>query len=171
MTLKYTQITMMPGLDHYVGINQHAACNGSKCLCLPSEEKVVGSNAEYKCNPIPPRRYPPIPPNLLLHAFSHPKMIKASQTLAFNQFPKKLHQKLVARLDKEAIGWGIYIREGLNWNKVWALMVIAFIGGSLIFSILWTVLKHDTQGAFGVASWWLTMCTVVLGYFATRDIV
>lgn len=159
----------MAGRHQYAGINFHSACTDDRCSCLPSEDKVHGSNAEYKCNPIPPRRYPPLPPNLLAHALSHPHTIEDGQTLALNQFPKKLHQRLAAKLDREAVGWGIYIREGLDWNKIWALMIGAFVAGSLIFGVLWTVLEHDIQGAFGVASWWLTMCTVVLGYFATRE--
>lgn len=82
--------------------------------------------------------------------------------------PKKLEGRLMGQLHAPVFGWGIHFREGWHWNRIWAAMLVLFVLGSLVFAVLWTVFQHDIQGAFGVASWWMSVGTILLGYAATR---
>ena len=86
------------------------------------------------------------------------------------QFPKKLQGELEASLDEEVIGWGIYLQEGLHWTKIWAAVLAIIILGSFIFGVLWSIFQKDVQGAFGIASWWVSLCTVILAWLAARDV-
>ncbi|KAL3962979.1 hypothetical protein ACCO45_004502 [Purpureocillium lilacinum] len=63
--------------------------------------------------------------------------------------------------------WGIYYQEDWDWAKIWWILGAGFFPPSLLFGILWGILKQDIQGAFGVASWWMAGATVVVGIAGT----
>lgn len=85
-----------------------------------------------------------------------------------NQIPKKLKGKLEEKLDDDVNGWGIQFEEGPDWSKIWTAMTVVFVLGSVLFGILWSVFEQDVQAAFGVSNWWISLCTVFLGYWTTR---
>lgn len=45
---------------------------------------------------------------------------------------------------------------------------LLFLLGSLLFAILWTTLKMDIQGAFGVSSYMVTASGIFLAWLASR---
>lgn len=53
------------------------------------------------------------------------------------------------------------------WTKIWWILGIGFFPPSLLFAILWGILKQDIQGVFGVASWWMAGATIVVGIVGT----
>lgn len=61
----------------------------------------------------------------------------------------------------------IYYKEDWNWIKIWWVLALGFFPPSLLFGVLWGILKKDIQGAFGVASWWMTAATILVGVFGT----
>ncbi|KAF2145778.1 uncharacterized protein K452DRAFT_125379 [Aplosporella prunicola CBS 121167] len=143
-------------------------CRPAACECLPPKPLTEDPDPEYRCAPVPPPYSPPIGPNLLMHYLQHPDCISAKQTRVLRQFPKRMRGQLAA-LDDAVHGWGIHFREGWAWDKIWAALMVVFVLGSFVFAILWSVFQRDLQGAFGVASWWVSICTVCLGYMATRN--
>ncbi|KAK2782385.1 hypothetical protein FQN52_000925 [Onygenales sp. PD_12] len=153
--------------SQYTDIHEHEKVCHASCRCLPP--KKVVEDAEYKCNPIPPKRSPPIGPKAMAHYLMHPGHVKEQSCWILSQLPKKLNGKLEERANGEATGWGIYFKEGPNWNKIWAAMLLIFVLGSMLFGIMWSVFEKDVQGAFGVSGWWIALGSVFLGYWATRE--
>ena len=43
-----------------------------------------------------------------------------------------------------------------------------FLLGSALFGVLWSVLKMDIQGAFGVSSYMITASGIVIAWVASR---
>lgn len=95
--------------------------------------------------------------------FTDPHAINPNRTWILEQLPKRA----LAKFDPEPLepieAWGLYFKEGWNWNKIWWILGLGFFPPSLLFGILWAVLKQDIQGAFGVASWYMTAAAIVLG--------
>jgi hypothetical protein len=144
-------------------------CDKTICTCMPPESIVEPApNSEYRCKPIPASHIPPIGENYMMHLYSSPGCIDPSQLWVYNQFPKRTRGRLTARPEAPAEGWGVHFREGWNWPKIWAV-VLTFFGASLIFGVLYAVLKRDAQSAFGIASYWIAAATILLGYLTTRD--
>ena len=102
--------------------------------------------------PYDPDLLPPIGGELMLHYFKNPSHAKLS--LICSRAPKKRREKLETC---PSTGWGLHIEEGIILGRLLWLMFALFVIGSLLFAILWTVLEHDVSGAFGVASWILTV--------------
>jgi hypothetical protein len=65
------------------------------------------------------------------------------------------------------LGWGIGFEEGWDEAKLRHGAFLIFVVGSLIFAILWSVLKHDIQSAFGISAYWMTGLAIVAGYAAS----
>lgn len=49
--------------------------------------------------------------------------------------------------------YGLYFVEGWNVRKLWIVGGIVFVGGSLVWAILWSIFEHSLQDAFAVAAW------------------
>lgn len=47
--------------------------------------------------------------------------------------------------------------EGFLADKVWIWMSVMFALGSLVFGVVYAIMKKDLQGAFGVAAWIVTL--------------
>lgn len=73
-------------------------------------------------------------------------------------------------LDKAEVreAWGIYFPEGLDWLRIWIVLLVAFSLPSLLFDILWGVLRYDISGCFGVACWWMAGVAIATGIMGTR---
>lgn len=135
-------------------VNTPGTQGGSQsCECLPPRNRVEPDDtAEYKCRPVPPKVFPPIPPEYLLAFFTCRKEPHELSTWMVEQFPKRKRGTLFGSSDQPAEGWGIYYKEG--WNpKMIARFILGLLLASLVFGIVWTQVKSDIQGAFGVASW------------------
>jgi hypothetical protein len=123
--------------------------------------------AEYECCPVPPKLSPPVGPQLMMSLFNDPDSIQSGAALIMQQLPKRLNGKLYSPCFEQEEAWGIYYEEGWNWAKIWLFLAIGFFLPSLVFGVLWGILKRDVQGAFGIASWWMTGATIILGVIGT----
>ncbi|KAF2122691.1 hypothetical protein BDV96DRAFT_561211 [Lophiotrema nucula] len=141
------------------------------CQCLPPSRKVEPwPEAEYRCKPATPDAFtPPLPPNLLKHLFSQPDCIRPNQTRILDQAPKKINGPLPGTGTEQQSFWGIDFEEGWNHEKITWIALFIFGLGSSLFAVLWSVFRWDVQGAFGVASWWVTLCTLLLTLLAQRE--
>ncbi|KAH7125294.1 hypothetical protein B0J11DRAFT_301482 [Dendryphion nanum] len=154
-----------------VDIHSHSTyCDKLMCICVPPESKVEPTpNSEYRCNPIPANHIPPFGENYMMHLYSSPSCVNPLQVAVYNQIPKRTCGQLMVRPENVSEGWGLHFREGWHLVKIWALICSLFVGGSLIFGVLYSVLKKDVQSAFGIASYLVTTATVGLGYLAIRS--
>ncbi|CAG7937924.1 unnamed protein product [Penicillium olsonii] len=83
------------------------------------------------------------------------------------QLPKKMGAQLDLNKADMSQAWGIFYREDWDWMRIWIVLGIAFFPPSLLFGILWGILRQDIQGAFGVASWWMAGATIAIGIVGT----
>ncbi|KAF4234051.1 hypothetical protein CNMCM6457_004200 [Aspergillus fumigatiaffinis] len=140
---------------------------GKPCNCIPPPRLVPPMGAEYECCPVPPKLSPPVGPQLMVSLFNDPDSIQSGAALIMQQLPKRLNGKLYSPCFEQEEAWGIYYEEGWNWAKIWLFLAIGFFLPSLVFGVLWGILKRDVQGAFGIASWWMTGATIILGVIGT----
>ncbi|GFF64621.1 hypothetical protein IFM47457_03583 [Aspergillus lentulus] len=137
---------------------------GKPCNCIPPPRLVPPMGAGC---PVPPKLSPPVGPQLMMSLFNDPDSIQSGAALIMQQLPKRLNGKLCPPSFEQAEAWGIYYEEGWNWAKIWLFLAIGFFLPSLVFGVLWGILKKDVQGAFGIASWWMTGATIILGVIGT----
>jgi hypothetical protein len=128
------------------------------------------TGTEYRCEPIPAGTIPPAGKNYMMHYFRKSHRIFPTSTRLFNQVPKRLAGRLEAKPDGIEVGWGVYFHEGWHWEAVFGLLLIVGFVGSMLFGILWSVFEKDIQGAFGVASYWITATGLLIGFIAARQI-
>lgn len=103
-----------------------------------------------------------------MHLFAHPECIEdETQNWILAQFPKKLRGELVGTASGPVAGWGIHFKEGWDWDRV-RIVLMVYLAGSLVFGVVWAARRNDVQGAFGVAGYWVSTATVLLGYVAVR---
>ncbi|KAI4185198.1 MAG: hypothetical protein LQ346_005961 [Caloplaca aetnensis] len=106
---------------------------------------------------------PPIGENLMTHLFHHPHEAN-EKAITFIRSPKKRKQRLVVCPQMgTSLGWGIHLVEGWAWTKIWLLSLTLMLLSSLVFAISWSVLKHDLQGAFGVAAYFVALVALGIG--------
>lgn len=103
----------------------------------------------------------------MMDFFKNPAGIQQGASFVTQQLPKRTYGELQPQSPELTEAWGIYYQEGWDWFKIWGILAIGFFPPSLLFGILWGVLKKDIQGAFGVASWWMTGATILLGVVGT----
>jgi hypothetical protein len=99
----------------------------------------------------------------MMDFFTDPDGIDLNATLVIKQLPKRACGELCSKSSELREAWGIYYKEGWDWTKIWWVLAIGFFLLSLLFGILWGVLKKDIQGAFAVASWWMAGATILVG--------
>lgn len=73
-----------------------------------------------------------------------------------NQIPKRIIGALQGKPIQPTEGWGLYFQEGWNEKVIIHILFALFLLGSLVFGILWSILKMDIQGAFGVSAYIVT---------------
>ena len=114
---------------------------------LPPEER----KNEYHYVPMPPKNMPPVGENLMLHFCTSPHCA-AERGILLDRIPKKMKERLRACPTKgTSEGWGVYILEDWHVSMITILAYAILLLGSLVCFICWSVLKHDLQGASGIA--------------------
>ena len=83
------------------------------------------------------------------------------------QLPKRKWGELFGKPEQPAEGWGIYYKEGWDTELI-AIVVFLLLSASLLFSVLWTALRDDIQGAFGVGSWMVGIGGALLAVIFTQ---
>ena len=99
--------------------------------------------------------------------FTDSDNIHPDASLILKQLPKRTNGELERHPCNLVEGWGIFYKEDWDWVKIWCFLAIGFFPPSLLFGILWGILKKDIQGAFGIASWWMTGATILVGVVGT----
>jgi hypothetical protein len=147
-----------------VEVRHHNECCKQDCTCIPPASLVQPSNnAEYECNLTGPLRYgPPILPEVLAHFYSSPSCISERATAVLDRLPKRITGELQEPVKEPTEGWGVYFHEGWDSDIITLLVFVMFSAGSLIFGILWSYLKMDVQGAFGVSAYVLTAGAILV---------
>ncbi|KAL8691651.1 MAG: hypothetical protein Q9218_003172 [Villophora microphyllina] len=108
---------------------------------------------------------PPVGENLMTHLFHHPHEAN-EKAITFLRSPKKRKQRLaVCPQAGTNLGWGIHLVEGYAVTKVWSLAFAMYCISSLVFGIAWSVLKHDIQGAFAIAAYFVALAGLGIGTF------
>jgi hypothetical protein len=135
------------------------------CTCLPPADRI---DDEYLCRPAPKQKCsvaPPIGPRKLTHCLLSPQCIKPEQESVLAQLPKRvgLHGELKATPQDEVIGWGLHFEEGWHWPTIWFVFSL-FVLFSLLFGVIWSVMRKDIQGGFAVAAFVLTSCSLLGGF-------
>ncbi|KAF2117486.1 hypothetical protein BDV96DRAFT_644901 [Lophiotrema nucula] len=146
-------------------------CKAQNCECLPPMYLILSSSqsqAEYKCDPVPADTEPPIPPELFWHLFTEPDCVKNTQKWILAQVPKRIKDELEGDMSKAVFGWGVDFQEGWSPFKVTLLILGGFVMSSIVFGVVWTVMKKDLQGAFGVSSWLVTLGAILLTLIVIR---
>ena len=116
---------------------------------------------EYRYNPIPAELIPPVGPNHMMHLFQHPEHAE-DETVCLDKIPKKLRERLrLCPSRGTGLGWGIHFVEGLNWVKVWAFGSAGLLL-SVLFGLVWSVLRDDVQGGFGVTACMMLVFTFTI---------
>lgn len=106
---------------------------------------------------------PPVGENLMAHLFHHPEDAN-ERSITFLRAPKKRKAKLTIYPQRgTSVGWGIHLVKGWVMSRLWLLSLAMFVLGSLVFGICWAVLRHDVQGAFGVAAYMVALVGLVVG--------
>jgi hypothetical protein len=106
----------------------------------------------------------------MLHYLKHPELIAEKEMSVLNQLPKRNCGKLQATGQVPAEGWGLYYEE--SWNIGLVIIIIAgiTISASLLFGICWTLMKTDIQGAWGVSSYMVTTCALVVALLSISSL-
>ena len=99
----------------------------------------------------------------MTHLFNHPHEAN-DRAITFMRSPKKRKLRLaICPQMGTNIGWGIQLVEGWAMFKLWLLaLVISFLGG-MVFSVTWTVMKRDIQGAVAVAAYLVALAGLGVG--------
>ncbi|KAI7759632.1 hypothetical protein LZL87_014155 [Fusarium oxysporum] len=157
------------GGRRYIDVRcHHEICEqGKPCVCLPPTSLVRPLGSDYECSPVPSKLSPPIGPRLMMDLFTKPEDIKPNSELVLRQLPKWLGGQLPSQCAEMKEAWGIYYKEDWDWTKIWWILGLGFFPPSLLFGILWGILKQDIQGAFGIASWWMTGAAIMIGIAGT----
>jgi hypothetical protein len=132
-------------------------------LALPPEEEVIGKRYQYQ--PCPLRPPPPIPSNVFVHYFN--SSVYHPRSVWMDRLPKKLQESIQSSCEPLTIGWGIHIIEGPNHNTIFWMLVL-FVCLSLFASCIWTVLKGDIQGGFGIGAWMVSVPSVMMLAFVFK---
>lgn len=106
---------------------------------------------------------PPVGENLMAHLFHHPEDANESSITCLRA-PKRREAKLsVCPQQGTSVGWGVHLVEGWVVARVWLLVLVLFLVGSLAFGICWAELRHDVQTAFGVSAYIMAFGGLVAG--------
>lgn len=124
-----------------------------KPLAVPPIEEVYLKRWIY--NPCPLDGDPPIPEHLFLHYLSCTQRSRALFWMP--RIPRKLNTSILTEgIASAAIGWGVNIDEGPNYHAIFSVNFLGLVISG-IFAIVWSVYKHDFQGAFGFAGWFIAI--------------
>ena len=73
----------------------------------------------------------------------------------WNRIPRKLRAELaVCPTRGTGVGWGLHLAEGTEWFAFFVLGCVGF-GACLVVAVVWTVVREDVQGGFGVGAFLL----------------
>jgi hypothetical protein len=95
-----------------------------------------------------------------MYYFHHYKCAR-SDNRDLNAIPKKINGRLTHPPTGFAYGWGIHFMEEPSWLRVWILTGMIVVS-ALGFAIIYSKVRNDIQGGFGVASFLVAVAAFVL---------
>lgn len=126
-------------------------------------------SGEDDCNPSrPPDTWPPVYPEFMMHMLYFPGCIAEDDASILDQQPKKMDGKLEEVTGTPPEGWGLYFQEELDASAVIAVVFVFLFVASLLFLIIWTILKNDIQDASGVSAYNVAFASMLGIWIATR---
>lgn len=99
----------------------------------------------------------------MAHLFHHPEDANEGSITCLRAPKKRKAKLIVCPQQGTSVGWGIHLVEEWVVSRLWLLSLALFVLGSLVFGICWAVLRHDVQGAFGVAAYMVALVGLVVG--------
>lgn len=149
-------------VSKFTDVHKHEiTCTHDNCVCLPPTYLL---DTEYSCSPAPEKKLeynPAIGSRRLTHYFINPQCVEVTQKTVLAQLPKRIG-RLEALSDKEVMGWGLHLQEGWHRRAVYFVVTVLVIPFSLVFGIVWSVMKGDVQSAFAISTYWLTLGSLLL---------
>lgn len=124
---------------------------------------------EYEYLPMPAQTIPPVGSNLLLHFLLHPDHASPNRVI-LPSIPKRKRNKLEPDPIKgSGVGWGIEVVNGTNQFKIFIYGLFACLT-SMVFGIVWSVVKDDIQGGFGVAAFMIASFGFAIASLKASDL-
>lgn len=164
----------MVDFSHFASVHKHtSSCmsgTATSCPCWPPQN-LIGTEYDCAAGGLSSTS-PAVGPNYLLHYFEHPDHIKTGQRLAVRYVPLRIGARLATREDEMREAWGLYFEEGWHLRTICTVVSVLLLIASLLFGVIWTLVKSDIQGGFGVAGYCATATTIVtmvLGVLANRS--
>ena len=143
----------------------HFEMYGSEFVDVRKVDDVPPPNhAEYIYAPAPPDIMPPIGYKHMMHLYHHPECA-GTDSICISRFPKKLKEKLrCCPIKGVNPGWGLQFVEGWDEKKIWTIVFVIFILGSLLVAMMLLIFGRSLQDAFSVAAYMATTATVTIGF-------
>ncbi|KAI8943819.1 hypothetical protein NX059_001792 [Plenodomus lindquistii] len=108
------------------------------------------TESHYAYDPRPPGLVPPIGNNILMHRFNSPKECYTDD-ICLKQIPKRINERPTPGLAPDLhTGWGMYLEEGLDMERICALLLAVFVTSG-IFGLIWGICRRSLQDGFTVA--------------------
>ena len=127
-------------------------------------------SGEYDCNPAgPPDTWPPVCPEFMMHMLYSPDCIAEDDSCILEQLPKKMDCRLNETNGPPPEGWGLYFQEEIDISTMIGVVFFILLLASLLFLVLWTVLKDDIQGASGVSAYIVAVASMAGIWIATKS--
>ncbi|KAK6359100.1 hypothetical protein TWF696_000267 [Orbilia brochopaga] len=132
---------------------------------LESAPTIEVSSAEYELS------HPELLPVQLLHFVQSPHCLFDLTSTTNTQVVLKAYRKMVP-LKKDSLpiidatnpiedGWGIHLRVGLDFGKLWLCTALSLLL-SLVFALVWSIVKQDAQTGFTISSFNAALISVIV---------
>lgn len=106
------------------------------------------ANQDYEYDAEPPI---PVPSDVLTHYLEHDEgHLDPSQNEWFPRLPKRLIGRVIDAKESTC-GWGLHVIEKSNRILIGSIWILTILAGYL-FAILWSILRHDIQGAMATGT-------------------
>ena len=164
--IHYVKFGLLPGTQ-YVSIHEHPNA-------MPGTYEV--SNELYHYHECPLEPPPSMPAPTFYQYFRGHMPISSQCALNSKVFCRRLPKKLGLSLTSEGtpnqliFGWGIHIIEGPN-KVVLSLLAAAIFVASLVTSIVYDVVMHNSDSGFAIGQWMVAVLTTLLAatYFHFQE--
>lgn len=125
-------------------------------------------SGDFECDSSGPSdTWPPVLPIFMLHRLYNPDCLDEHDTLILEQPPKKTYGELKEAIGPPLEGRDLCFQEDFDIRIIIGIVFIILFLVSLLFLVLWTVLKGDIQGSSGVSAYRFAVASVLGIWIAT----
>ncbi|KAF8860598.1 hypothetical protein BDZ45DRAFT_309778 [Acephala macrosclerotiorum] len=126
---------------------------------MPPPQLVIEKRYHYRPCPVDVTIDTYLPEMAFWHQFYNPHDCIDGWWL--NRLPTKLTTRLVFTPESLSVGWGLHIEETLNFGAA-TILFVGIVLCSCLISLIWSVLRDDVSGGFGVGSFLTSVGSIVL---------